>query len=65
MGISLRGLEEILHLFPFQFLKACQTLCPRLGGSFPIENFCGKMLIDLNQKILWESVKAFDKCKAA
>lgn len=40
MVINLRGLKEILHLFPFQFLKACQTLCPnKTGWKFSNWNF--------------------------
>lgn len=38
-----------------------------LVEGFPIEVFCGKMLIQLNWKILWEcaySVKTFSESKA-
>lgn len=61
MCISLNGLKEILASVPISVSERLPDPVPQqeLVESFPVEVFCGKMLIQLNQKILWESAYSF------
>lgn len=61
MCISRNGLKEILASVPISVSERLPDPVPQqeLVESFPVEVFCGKMLIQLNQKILWESAYSF------